>query len=147
MCIVANQWFGDHERAKATAIMATALPIGMLSAFVLSGIYGREIATKTKGEDTETADATIRSEVYQMLFVQNCLITALFVYFLLAFTRGKPPTPPSPVATRRRESISQGMCEDLKNLFSNRNYNLALIAYILIFWEYQGLGVVLAAFF
>ena len=136
VCIVANQWFGDHERSKATAIMATALPLGMFSAFVLSGIYGYEIATKTKGEDTLSTNATIRSEVYQMLFVQNCFITALFVYFLLAFTRGKPPTPPSLVATRRRESISQGLCEDLKNLFANKNFNLALLAYTLVFWEY-----------
>ena len=43
LSIIANFWFGDLERGKATAVMTVSNPLGMLVGFVIQGIYAARI--------------------------------------------------------------------------------------------------------
>jgi MFS family permease len=43
LSVLANYWFGDKERGKATAIMTVSNPLGMLVGFAIQGIYGARI--------------------------------------------------------------------------------------------------------
>ena len=82
-----------------------------------------------------------------MLLMENCIITACFLYFLVFFTSNTPPTPPSFAAMRNKTSITQGMKEDFKTLMRNRNFVYTMISYVLIFSIYSSFGVVVSLIF
>lgn len=41
--IVANNWFADTERAKATAFMMASNPMGIFVSFLIQALYGHKI--------------------------------------------------------------------------------------------------------
>lgn len=48
--IIANNWFGDGERALATAIMSLSNPLGSFLSFVIQGIFSAVVTSNTKGQ-------------------------------------------------------------------------------------------------
>ena len=75
------------------------------------------------------------------------MITFAVIYFFIVFKKSRPPTPPSPAATRRKESITQGMCKDFAILFTNVNFLLISAIYALMYTIYAGLGFVVGSLF
>jgi hypothetical protein len=41
--IIANNWFADTERAKATSMMMASNPFGIFISFLIQAIYGFKI--------------------------------------------------------------------------------------------------------
>lgn len=149
LSIIANQWFGDNERGKATGIMTLANPIGMLLGFIIQGVFAGVMYEESKGlpfDSTETAHI-VRENIYLMLFIENIAITVMVLYFFLFFRSSAPPTPPSFAAMRNRSSITQGMVEDFKILMRNRNFMLITICYMFVFSIYAGIGAILPLLF
>ena len=79
--------------------------------------------------------------------MENCIITLTFIYFLVFFTKNKPPTPPSVVAMRNHTSITQGMKQDFLILMRNRNFVWTLVCYSLLFTIYSSFGIVVSYLF
>ena len=82
--------------------------------------------------------------VYSLLFVENIMITIVVTYFFIVYRTSKPPTPPSQIATRNHDSITQGMWNDCKILMNNKNYMLILFIFSLIYSLYAGIGFVIS---
>lgn len=82
-----------------------------------------------------------------MLFFENIGITVCVIFFFVVFRTSRPPTPPSPAATRNRGSISQGMWKDVKIIFRNKNYVLTMCIFTLIYSLYAGVGFVINPLF
>lgn len=145
LSIIANYWFGDQERGKATAIMTVSNPLGMLVGFTIQGIYGHRIHTMQEGltKGTPEYDQVIRENIDNMYFMENILISICAVYFFVFFTASRPPTPPSYVAMRNHSSITQGLKADLGTLLSNKNYLLIMTVFSLMYCVYAGFGIFL----
>lgn len=75
------------------------------------------------------------------------MISVAAVYFFIVFKKSKPPSPPSPAATRRKESITQGMCKDFTILFTNVNFLLVSAIYALMYTVYAAMGFVVGSLF
>jgi len=75
-----------------------------------------------------------------MILVENIIVTLSLVYFFVVFRNSKPPTPPSKVAMRNRESVSKGMWQDTKDLLSNTNYLLVTLVFTLMYCVYAAFG-------
>jgi len=43
--LIANLWFGEHERAKATAIIGLMAPVGSLLGLTLAGVLAAGVDT------------------------------------------------------------------------------------------------------
>lgn len=43
LSIIANQWFGDNERGKATGIMTLSNPVGFFLSYALQAYYAHQI--------------------------------------------------------------------------------------------------------
>lgn len=109
--IIANFWFGDKERGRATSIMALSTPFGMLVSFFIQAFYSYRIEqhypyTAPPPPPSQEENQVVRSNIYNLLFVENCMITLAIVYFFIVFRQSKPPSPPSRSATRRTQSIT-----------------------------------------
>jgi predicted MFS family arabinose efflux permease len=48
LSLIANYWFGDNERGKATSIMTISNPLGMLIGFAMQGIFAARMAVQEK---------------------------------------------------------------------------------------------------
>jgi predicted MFS family arabinose efflux permease len=46
--IIANFWFADNERGRATALMLVSNPLGILTSFLIQAVYGISIAEQSK---------------------------------------------------------------------------------------------------
>lgn len=145
LSIIANQWFGDKGRGKATGCMTLSNPVGMFTAFIFQAIFSAKIIQRKKS--AIDPNLVVREEIYSMIFVENLIITVVFLYFLAFFRTSTPPTPPSFAAMRNHTSITQGMVEDFKILMTNRNFLWVLWCYCFVFCIYSGIGVVLALLF
>ena len=104
--IIANYWFGDKERGRATSIMALSSPFGMLVSFFIQAAYSYRIEQQfpyiaPPPPPSTQENEVVRANIYNLLFVENCMITVAVVYFFVVFNQSKPPSPPSPSATRR----------------------------------------------
>ena len=104
--IIANYWFGDKERGRATSIMALSSPFGMLVSFFIQAAYSYRIEqhypyVAPPPPPSTQENEVVRANIYNLLFVENCMITVAVVYFFVVFNQSKPPSPPSPSATRR----------------------------------------------
>lgn len=139
--IIANQWFGDEERAKATALMTISNPIGLFTGFAFAMGFSTYI-TDLGNQGHTTAEA-LEIGIYWMIFVQTLMITVAFIYFMIVF-RSEPPSPPSTVACRNHDSITQGMVQDFKTMLTNKNFLWILLAYSLVFCIYSGMGIILS---
>lgn len=108
---IASTWFGDKERALATAAGSVAIPIGAVIAFMLPS---------TVIEQTDFDDLIAGKKHYELyLFIQTIIIT-LFCIPPLIFLRESPPSPPSVVANETNNRLT--IKESLKELVTNRNY-------------------------
>lgn len=131
--IIANNWFADTERAKATSLMLASNPLGIFTTLLIQTIYGIIIDEKQKADPLKTYDSILKDKIFQMIVMESILTTLGCIYFWVVFRTSKPPTPPSLAATRRMQSITQGMCNDFKILMKNRNFVLLTIIFALLY--------------
>ena len=90
---VASSWFGDRERAVATAIGSVSVPIGSFISLILPSAF-------IKDEDTTNLpQGKNHFEFY--LMVQTMVVT-IFSVPALAFIKDEPPSPPSIVANETK---------------------------------------------
>jgi nitrate/nitrite transporter NarK len=141
--IIANNWFGDHERAKATSLMSLSNPLGSLVSFIIQAVYIAITEEKTKNLTTAEAQQIVRQETLAMLNVESAMITFVVLFFFLAFRQDKPPSPPSAAALVKREDITKGMWNDTKTLASNFNFMLVLAIFAMVYTVYAALGFVI----
>jgi MFS transporter, FLVCR family, feline leukemia virus subgroup C receptor-related protein len=144
--IIANNWFGDKERAFATAIMSLSNPLGSLASFVIQGVYAYSIDKKIDdlGPDPpqDQTNEMVRNGVYNLLLVESIMITVCVIFFFIVF-RTKPDTPPSAAAMAKQADITEGMCKDIAKLFLNVNYVLIFVIFSCMYTVYAGLGFVI----
>ena len=118
---IASTWFGDKERAIATAVGSMSTCVGALLTFVLP------ITVISESDFTNKDTGHIDFCYYIM--IQTLMITILTLP-ALSFMREGPPTPPSVVANEFEEmNFGQGM----KELISNRNYVLLFLVYVIVY--------------
>lgn len=74
--IIANMWFGDNERGRATSIMALSSPFGMFCSFLMSGFYSYRIEQQYPYVHTipppipsPEENQVVRANIYNLLFV------------------------------------------------------------------------------
>ena len=78
-----------------------------------------------------------------MLFWETIVTTIGVLYFWVVFRTSRPPSPPSLAATRRKQSITQGMWKDTQILIANRNFLLVLGCFSMVYSIYAGIGFVI----
>ena len=119
---IASTWFGDKERALATAVGSVSIPVGAFIAFMLPS---------TVIEQTDFEDVIAGRKHYETyLFIQTIIITLMSIPPLI-FIRESPPSPPSVVANETNNRLT--IKESLKELVSNRNYILLFIVFNMIY--------------
>ena len=144
--IVANLWFGDQERGRATALMLVSNPLGILVSFSIQAVYSdkinREVTALVNPTPTEEGNIFVRN-IYEMLFWETIGTSIGCIYFWIVFRTSKPPTPPSLVAMRRQTSITQGMWNDVKTISKNKNYIIIFCFFSLVYATYAAYGMIL----
>jgi len=136
--LIANLWFGDHERAKATAISGLMVPVGSLIGLGLAGY----LAAGVDSEDPVDCMDRLKLIVY----AQNIIFSTTVLFFLLAF-REKPLTPPSKLAFTFLSLSQRGIIEDIRTLSKNRNFMLNMTVFIIVWGSYIAFGNILAPMF
>lgn len=141
--IIANNWFADTERAKATSLMLASNPLGIFTTLLIQTIYGIIIDKKEKADPLTPSNTILKDEIFRMIVMESILTSLGCIYFWIVFRTSKPPAPPSLAATRRQQSITQGMCNDFKILMMNRNFVLLTMIFALLYAQYAGFGFIL----
>jgi len=118
---IASTWFGDKERAIATAIGSMSTPVGALITFILP--------STVISQDDFTNKETGHIDFCYYIMIQTLMIT-LFTVPALGLMREGPPTPPSVVAN---EFDQMTFAEGMKDLISNRNYVLLFLVYVIVY--------------
>ena len=136
--IVANLWFSDDERARATAIAGLMAPIGTLIGLGLAGALSTGVDPDIKSE--------CMSGFHKIVYVQNGFFTFINISFILFF-REKPSSPPSRLSLVTRQMSSSGICEDWRKLLKNRNFVLCFLTFTFAWSFYITLGNVLSPLF
>lgn len=136
--LVSNLWFGDHERARATAIMGLMAPVGSLLGLGLTGV----IAAGVDSSDPQDCNKRLQTIIY----CQNIWITLTCILFIFLF-REKPEMPPSKLALMFRKLAQTGIIEDIVTLSKNRDFMLNMTVFIIIWGSYTVLGNVLTPLF
>ena len=141
--IIANYWFADNERARATSLMMVSNPIGILLSFGTQAYISSKV---TRINATEPAFANENWIYYsnKMLFWETIVTSICCIYFWIVFRKSRPDLPPSLAATRRKTSITQGMWNDVKILAGNKSFVLLLICFMLIYSVFGTFGFVLS---
>ena len=83
--IIANKWFGDHERALATALQIIAMPLGSASSFAMTGLWFKDEEMDFK-------------EAFKNLMIVQAAITGVVWCLLNLVLKEKPDVPPSSIA-------------------------------------------------
>lgn len=139
--IIANYWFADNERARATSLMLVSNPLGIFVSFLIQAVYSSQI--KKEIDKSVPATTATKEGVQRMLLFETILTSIGVLYFWFVFRTSRPPSPPSLAATRRKQSITQGMWKDTKILIANRNFVLVLVVFSLVYSIYAGIGFVI----
>ena len=92
--VIANTWFADNERARATAIAALMTPVGCLCGLGMTGVIAR-------GMDKDSPIVCME-RLQSMVYIQNITLT-LFCALVFIFFKSKPEHPPSHLALTFRE--------------------------------------------
>ncbi|TNV72744.1 hypothetical protein FGO68_gene148 [Halteria grandinella] len=128
---IASTWFGDKERAIATAVGSMAVPIGTVISFVLP---------QTCLSQNDADNPEIGKQHFSLYIMIQTFVVTLFCIPALTFIREEPPSPPSVVANDTNHSMGFG--EGLKQLVSNRNYILLFICYNFIYGIQASMGAI-----
>jgi len=75
-----------------------------------------------------------------MLILESAMATIGCIYLWIVFRTSKPRSPPSLAATRRMQSITQGMWNDTKILMRNKNFLFLAISFTLVYSVYNCIG-------
>eukprot|EP00347_Sterkiella_histriomuscorum_P012556 403368114 len=126
---LATNWFGDNERALATALGGLALPIGCVVGFVVPIFF--------MGGDHDTLD-----DFTDYLITQNVMVTILCLPILF-IAREKPPTPPSLSANKTDPKLE--FSKELGKLLQNKSYLFLTGVFTFLYGIYTSLGAVVAS--
>lgn len=130
---IATLWFGDKERAMATAVGAVSSPIGSVISFVLPQAFVQE---------SDLADIMAGQRHFCFYLLVQTMVVTLCIVPALAFIRERPPSPPSVVANETDNHM--GFKEGMKELVSNRNYVLLFITFNFIYAIQASMGAIYA---
>ena len=136
--LIANQWFADDERGTATALISLSIPLGSLTSLVLDGVAANGL--------DETDPVACFNVIKIVTYVQNILITTFGLLTLLLF-KEKPEYPPSKLALIKAEASNAGLANDLKVLWSNKNYLANLWVFTFTWGTYSVVGNLLTPLF
>jgi len=116
----------------AASLINMAVPIGSAIGFATTAIW-------FNGEDIDH-----RESLHGLIYVQNVILTFLFV-FLMLFLREKPSQPPSAVAL---EPVpKRDICDAISKLRGNSNYVVILMIFSVIYGIYVSLGNLVSLLF
>jgi len=102
--IIANYWFADNERGKATSFMMMSNPFGIFVSFFIQVLYSISINNNVKNSSDPEDEAKIiytKEGVQQMLLIETIFTSFACLYFWVVFRTSRPPSAPSLAATRR----------------------------------------------
>lgn len=131
---LAFSWFGDKERAMATAIGSMSMPLGMLFSFILPSMIFDDSDKDNKDE--------ARSHFKLYLLVQTIIIS-VFCIPAIIFLRETPLSPPSVLANNMNEE-EIGIMKGIKMLVRNKSYMLLFITFNLMYGNYSAMGAILS---
>jgi MFS family permease len=118
---ISSIWFGDKERALASAIGLCGVPIGSFLSFIIPQFIIKE---------SDYNNLVLAKEHFLMyLLIQTMVVTVLCIP-ALAFMREEPPSPPSVVANETNNTYT--FCEGLSKLASNWNYIKIFSIYLFV---------------
>jgi Na+/melibiose symporter-like transporter len=118
---ISSIWFGDKERAMASAIGLSGVPIGSFLSFVIPQFIIKE---------SDYNNLVLAKEHFLMyLLIQTMIVTILCIP-ALAFMREEPPSPPSVVANETNNAHT--FCEGLSMLARNWNYIKIFSIYLFV---------------
>ena len=129
---LASVWFGDSERTVATTIGSLAGPVGCIIGFVLPLFWLSE---------DPLSPAQTRSEMYDYIFYQSIVVTAMAAPILFLI-RNKPPFSPSLTAFEGALN-SQNTFRNFGLLLKDWNYIFIVISFSFSFSIYGALASVL----
>lgn len=130
---IASTWFGDKERAIATAVGSMSVPIGTVLSFVLP--------QTVISEDDFNNPAEGKQHFGLYIMIQTFIVT-MFCIPALTFIKEEPPSPPSVVANDTNNNM--GFSRGIKELVSNRNYILLFLCYMFIYGIQASMGAIYA---
>lgn len=85
--------------------------------------------------------ADVRQATYNLLMVENLMITAASLFLIFAI-REKPEFPPSKIALQKVER-RDGLWTTLKVLIKMKNYMLLVVVFTILFATYIALATVI----
>ena len=132
---VATVWFGDDERAMATAVGSLSNPLGCIIGLVLGPYFVPE-----SDKFHENEEAGKKAVIYYM-FASAWITTAMNICTVIFFEE-KPASFPSESAENSTK-IKFSMKQDAKDLCKNKNYLLLLMSFSLMYGVYACLGAVI----
>lgn len=118
---IASTWFGDKERAIATAVGGVSVPIGTVISFLLP---------QAVISDSDEQDHDQGKQHFALYIMIQTMIVTIICIPALSFMREQPLTPPSVVANETNNHMS--FFYGLKELISNKNYMIFFFLYLLI---------------
>ena len=114
-----NRWFGDDERAIATALMTLSLPFGEAITMAFTGLWFHKVE-----------DEDFKESFKNLMMLQAVLTIALWCIFNLVM-KERPDTLPSSVAEVPYEYLD--FLSSLTNVGQNTNFVLLIIAFGLVY--------------
>lgn len=114
--LIANNWFGEHERTTATTVA------GLFNVIGAGIIYGVGPAVVTVGTD------------FPPLLLGEAIASSALAVVTLAVFRGRPPVPPSAGAA----SVAQ-LEDQHQSFFAHTKAVFTSVPFVLLFWVF-GMG-------
>ena len=127
LCSVVTTWFGDRERAIATACGTIALPVGSLICFLMPAYIF--------DESDATDDSKGKEHFFLYLIIQSSVISFFGIPVLLFF-KAKPLSPPSVIADNMKYN-KMGIFQAFKTLISNKDYMILFCTFNFIYGNYS----------
>jgi len=131
---IATVWFGENQRALATALGSLANPLGSIIGFILPSLF--------LSESDEQDIVVAQAKFGRYLVAQNSLATIAGL-FLILIVKEKPPTPPSKAATTPAPDVS--FLYELRGLLNNRSYVFLVLSYGSLYGTVLAIGAIISS--
>ena len=132
---LATNWFGEKERALATAIGVLANPAGNILGLAFGPIFVDVKKCPTTAADFYSCvsenEPYLKASIEHYLIIQAIISTVLNIGTIV-FMREKPDTPPSIAAASKKDG-KLDMKKDFMLLIKNRNFFVICGAFICSF--------------
>jgi MFS family permease len=120
--LIANRWFGSHERATATALgvlanqLGTAIGLG-ITAMVDFEIERHDYEDMIPSSTATSAVVTMIDEVrLQHYLLVQAVVAAVALLLVTIFVRDEPPTPPNKAAQASAVTTTTCKCKTMQGM-------------------------------